>query len=259
MKKHIIIISSNDASVGTPTDVRNYTDFFTSAYGGYWDESEIENLDNMTASELQGRLEEIKLINYDYLICIFTGHGGMDDSQPETILKLASGDKLAEHHLHKLARRQLTILDCCREYEGRGVLITESVKRGYVKSAASVTFRKYVREKYEESIMNALEAQYVLYACPLGDESYGNSEWGGHFSHALIEGSVGRCTEMEDRFLTINEAFSIAEEICCNHPTHPQSPIAFLPECSQDRSLIWAISHQTLGRLYTIWSAITQK
>ena len=112
LTKRIIIISSNDEKVGTQSDVKNYIKFFTSPFGGCWDEKEeikkIYKLD-----DLQRELIIAHCIQCEYIICIFTGHGRWNGASTE--LKLASGEIIDEKHLHGLAAWQLTILDCCRK------------------------------------------------------------------------------------------------------------------------------------------------
>ena len=211
LTKRIIIISSNDEKVGTQSDVKNYIKFFTSPFGGCWDEKEeikkIYKLD-----DLQRELIIAHCIQCEYIICIFTGHGRWNGASTE--LKLASGEIIDEKHLHGLAAWQLTILDCCRKAGEAPRGLVKNVEKLYEGYEVSTQDKEKIRTEYDRLIRETpINCEYCLYACRRGEGANGFPEFGGLFSRHLIEAGQ-QVLNMNDGICRIGKACKTARKSC---------------------------------------------
>ena len=94
MKKQILMIGNTDDLPGVPVDINDYYYFFLSPAGGNWCSDEIEILMNPTRSELFDTINEIEESDFDYVIVVFSGHGGRVGS--ETMLAInGQGEEIA--------------------------------------------------------------------------------------------------------------------------------------------------------------------
>ena len=82
MKKVALIIGSPAGTLqGAYYDLKNYVNYFKSPTGGTWQDYEIIPLENPTKARL---LNTIKKISADYVLTIFSGHGGTSRVNKET-------------------------------------------------------------------------------------------------------------------------------------------------------------------------------
>lgn len=132
--------------------------------------------------------EHLKEIDLDYLILIFTGHGAYDYTEYNTDLVLRGSNvskpwSVKDCEINNIARKQLTILDCCRSCESfqQDGLIKES----HANFSATVS-SDVARARYESMIQLAPNQHTVLYACSQGLCTPGNIKQGGAFSSALM-------------------------------------------------------------------------
>ena len=224
MRKKILIIGNNDNLPGVKVDIIKYKKFFMSSYGGNWLESEIIERLNISKSDLVKELAVLKSLHLDYLILIFSGHGGQER---ETVLELNPKEEcISESDLKLLAVRQLNIFDCCRSY---ATPLMESIK-GELKEKLFST--KNTREKYEKKIMQAVPQQISLYACSIG-EAANDTRTGGVYSKYLIDSSISD----ESEYITVAEAHKIAS-ILTTLDEPSQNPDAVLPKCLSSQQLI---------------------
>lgn len=188
MRKRILIIANNDGLAGVNIDVKNYYQFFRSPVGGNWEGYEIIKKINPQKNELYIELESLKKLDLDYLIIVFSGHGGQ---KRETVLELNSiGETIYDSELKNIAKRQLNIYDCCRiQIEDLSESLTFSTFLEY-------TNYQNIREKYEERIMQAIPQQASLYSCSIGEGSWDTSE-GGIYSVELIKAAKNITTEFK--------------------------------------------------------------
>ena len=180
IQKHLWIISSNDNNIGTEKDVENYKKFFTSPFGGCWDrEKEITVI--YEDDFLDPQIITAQILKYDYLICIFTGHGLWDG---ETTRLRIGRQFINESYLTNCAHRQLTIIDCCRKYcdlrafEKTASLLTEEFAGEFDKDQ--------IRDEYDQLITQTPPYQCCMHACSPGECAWGNKYIGGLFSYNLI-------------------------------------------------------------------------
>lgn len=234
MKKKILIIGNNDGLPGVKIDIENYKRFFKSPIGGNWLESEIDaTWLNRSKTELVTELNRLKGLSLDYLIVVFSGHGGQER---ETILELNSrGELIGESELKYLASRQLNIYDCCRSFP---TSINESRQSEFlVKSFSAFN----TREKYEKRILQAINQQVSLYSCSIGEVSNDTSE-GGVYSKYLIQSAKNIIDDFKLVGNAHVEAYNLTVENNKKLPKEKhQHPDAILPRCLSSQQLIISV------------------
>lgn len=214
MQKRILIIGNDDGLPGVKVDFENYKRFFKSNYGGEWSDVEIIEKLNVSKADLLTQLISLKAMKLDYLIVVFSGHGGQER---ETMLELNSkGECIAESDLKNLAHRQLNIYDCCRSYPQ---LLLDSVR-----SEMKLKLYSFIstRLKFEKRIMEASHQQVCLYACSIGEVANDTSK-GGAYSKNLINCSISDTNEYT-LVGTAHEAASILTTVEFSKQ-HPDSVI----------------------------------
>lgn len=227
MRKKIIIVGNTQGLIGVKVDVENYKRFFCSSYGGNWYEQEIIEKVDVSKSELLAELSRVKSLTLDYLIVIFSGHGGQER---ETVLEInAAGECIRESELKGLASRQLNIFDCCRAYPERLVESETKALKTRLYSAIST------RERYEKRIMEASRQQISLYACSIGEFAH-DTQRGGAYSVNLIE----RAAKVEGHYKLVGDAHKEAGVLTsAQYPE--QHPDADLLRLTQSQQLIIGI------------------
>ena len=186
MKKKILLIGNNNGLPGVKIDLANYKKYFKSNTGGQWNDTEIIEQLNPTKDDLITLIGLLKDQNLDYIIVIFSGHGGM---KRETVLELnPKGEKFSESRFENIAKRQVTILDCCRAISQD---ISESVNEVRAFKAGGVIG---TRERFEKRILESLQQQIKMYSCAEGEYSHDTPK-GGVYSKNLIESAFANDTE----------------------------------------------------------------
>lgn len=233
MKKHILIIGNNEGLPGVKIDIENYNQFFMSPFGGNWFPNEINVKLNPTKSELSAELNRLKGMSLDYLIVIFSGHGGQER---ETILELnPRGETIGESDLKYLATRQLNIFDCCRCYP-------MSLNESALFKVLSKAFTGInTREKFEKRILQAVPQQVDLYSCSINEISNDTSD-GGVYSKYLIQSAKN----IVDNFKLIGNAHQEAFDLTMGYNLglpidKQQHPEAVLPRCLSSQQLIISV------------------
>jgi hypothetical protein len=214
MEKRILIIGNTEGLPGVKVDVENYKTFFKSSYGGDWSDNEIIEKINKPKSELITSLSDLKSKSLNYLIVIFSGHGGQ---KRETVLELNSkGESINESDLKNIALRQLNIFDCCRAYP-------ESLTKGFLNEMKARSFSiTNTRDRYEKRIMEASHQQINLYACTVGEFAHDTSK-GGAYSKNLLSCA----SEVKDEFKLIGVAHQEASILTTNEfkDQHPEGDL----------------------------------
>ena len=112
-----MLIISNPGEIGEENycegvnkDVKNYIQFFTSALGGGWYESEIIHLERPYPSMVNAALQTMHTT--DYSMVIFCGHGYSYEG--ETIIELRKGFDYKTSSFRGSAGKRTVVLDCCR-------------------------------------------------------------------------------------------------------------------------------------------------
>lgn len=178
MNKKILLIGNNDGLPGVKVDLENYKKYFKSSIGGQWNDNEIIEKLNPKKDNLISYLNTLKNENLDYLIIIFSGHGGM---KRETILELNSeGENFSESRFNSIAIRQVTILDCCR-------VSLQSINENISNLRLTKAFTDInTRARFEKRILQSPPQQIKLYSCAEGEYSHDTPK-GGAYSKNLLE------------------------------------------------------------------------
>ncbi len=234
MKKKILIIGNDNGLPGVKVDITNFQTFFKSAFGGNWQDPEIDVKVNCSLTDLRKDLSSLKGLNLDYLIIIFSGHGGQ---KRETVLELNSkGETIGDSELQNIAKRQLNIYDCCRsigQQTNESLALVNKIK---LYSAFNT------REKYEKRIMQAINQQVSLYSCSVGEVSNDTSE-GGLYSKHFIDSAKNINSEYKLVGEAHTEAYNLVVEANKYLPKDKhQHPESVLPRCLSDQQLIISIN-----------------
>lgn len=228
MKKRAIIIASSDPKLsGVKKDLLNIQSFLTGMNGGAWLENEIITLIQPRKDFLENHLQRIKSESNDFLLVVFTGHGG--HKRGETYIEVNDNELISQSKIENLALRQLNIYDCCRvdmmaEME-KSALLFESTA-GLCSYDDKYFSMEDIRQLYNDRVMKAQPQQLNLYSCSLNQCSLDTSD-GGLYLTNLIEYSS---KESSDRFKTAVECHLAIEDIVYNESMkikdglYPQKP-----------------------------------
>lgn len=234
MKKKILLIGNNSGLPGVSTDMANYAKFFMSDIGGNWYDGEIETIMNPKKEDLLKRIDLIKAENLDYIFVAFSGHGGQE---LHTVIELNSkGESIYEYQLKNIAKRQITVLDCCRSYS------TELMDKSLRTSLFSERTASYnVREKYEKRLLQAINQQITLYACAKGETATDTSD-GGVYTVNLLKAAK----QVSEEYVYVGDAHVKAKaQTSKQYPK--QNPDAELPRCTINQQLILSINPAIRG------------
>ena len=237
MEKKILLIGNDDGLPGVKVDIENYKQFFKSPVGGSWLEREFTVKLNPTKRELTNELIRLKNLSLDYVIVVFSGHGGQER---ETVLELnPQGELIGETELEFIAKRQLNIFDCCRCYPET---ITDSRQfEALIKSFSSFN----TRERYENRILKAIPQQVILYSCSIGEISNDTKD-GGIYSRFLLKSARNIIDEFKLLGTAHVEAYELTIENNKKLPLEKhQHPEAVLPKCFSSQQLIIGIEPET--------------
>lgn len=229
MKKRVLLIGNNDGLPGVQKDFVNYESFFMEEVGGNWYANEIISKMNPKKSDLINDLQNLKNSSLDFLIVIYSGHGGQ---KRETVLEINDkGEQISESELKGIAVRQITIYDCCRVYP----LLEFSERYDRVlKKSASITSN--IRDLYEKRIMQAIPQQLSLYACSIGETASDTTE-GGVYSKNLLKAARSIQTD----YMTVGKAHEIATNLT-KQERKEQNPDSKLTRCLSSQELIFSIN-----------------
>lgn len=222
MKKKILIIGNTDGLPGVKVDIEKYKDFFLSPFGGSWNETEIVEKINSPKLKILSELQLLMKFKLDYLIVIFSGHGGQ--KRQETVLEInPTGELMSESELKNIANRQLNIFDCCRAYSPTETSLTSEILNFYASSTST-------RDRYEKRIMAASHQQISLYACAVGEPARDTSQ-GGVYSKNLLKVSRNIVGE----FKLVGTAHEEASDLTTKEsPTqHPEADLVRLLSSQQ--------------------------
>jgi hypothetical protein len=242
MKRIALLIANTNGLNGTKIDLERFSSFLQSLNGGAWDKSEIITLPyNPSREETLELIEKIRNNRYDYVIIMFSGHGGQ---KRQTIIEInGRHEKIKETELKGLSPRQLIIFDCCRvslqQHLDENILIKSSMNfsaydYGKIKNC--------IRKNYEERIMQAIPQQTILYSCSEGQCSY-DTRKGAVYLNCLLNAAE---KNVDSEFMTVEDAHTETVEptyqYSLNESDGPQIPDAHLPKCLSEQQLIISIN-----------------
>jgi len=213
-------------------DIERFGRFLQSSRGGAWQQTEMQIMIRPPLADLKSAIAQTRLSRPDYLIVLFSGHGGEPRSPPLQINRSPS-ELIDERELQELAPRQLNIYDCCRD------LMTESLLKSEGAFAAlSLDSASGVREKYDDRIMQATEQQASLYSCAIGESSIDTGEGALYLTELLAS---ARTVTQSNPFLTVGEAHEYAIEQL-EKKKAKQHPDSRLGKYLTSRQLIFAMN-----------------
>ena len=76
MKRKAVIVGNTSGLEGVKVDIARFAEFLKSDLGGAWYDSEIDILVNERKSSLLQKIDELKNQLFDYVVVMFSGHGG---------------------------------------------------------------------------------------------------------------------------------------------------------------------------------------
>jgi len=238
MKKKALFIANTKGLNGTKKDIINMRNFLHSNIGGAWDNDEFcEPLCNPSKKHLMDVVYNLKYENNDYVIVLFSGHGGQ---KRELLIEINEYEEtINESDLKGIAKRQLTIFDCCR------VVLRESFRDDGILNKAQLNFSNYarnnIRQRYNERIMQAIPQQATLYSCSIGQSSYDTNEGAVYLSN-FINASKRISGEFKTVGLAHQESIEPTYQYSLSQREGAQNPDASLPKCLTEQQLIISIN-----------------
>lgn len=233
MKKRILLIGNNNGLEGVNVDFQNYSRFFQSKVGGEWHSTEIISMMNPSRFALMSKINELKAMALDYLIVVFSGHGGQER---ETVLELNNTEEtVSESELKYISSRQLNIYDCCRSYPS----IAEASERSMKMFDSGGQIERSTRAIYENRIQNSIQQQICLYACSIGETAEDTSK-GGVYSSNLLEVAISIKSTSESYYLVGTTHSGAKSRVKAK--AYKQNPDATLPRCLSSQQLIFSIN-----------------
>jgi hypothetical protein len=243
MKRKALLIANTNGLNGTKADLVKFSSFLHSLTGGAWEHSEIINpLYNPSKEQLLSIISHMKQTQYDYVIVLFSGHGGQ---RRETVIEInGNNETVNESELKKISPRQLTIFDCCRVIDKQFLRDSILSKSAMNFSSYDTSIREDIRRNYENRIMEAMPQQATLYSCSEGQSSYDTNKGAVYLSNLITAAE----SISNNEFMTIGEAHQKATrptyEYSLNEDDGPQIPDARLPKCLHNQELIISINYK---------------
>lgn len=239
MKKHAFIIDSDTTDLhGVQTDVDNFVEFLKSPCGGEWRDNEISHISQHCSLTddlgLLCDLHFIKEFNYDYIIVFYSGHGAIVNGKQ--VIYLNNGIQTETANLCNLAKKQLTILDCCRKEETSN--FSEIIKESVAASRATIY---HTRSYYEFLIAQAKEQQNFLFACS-SNEFATDTANGAAYLNALFSAAYSIAKEESCSWLSVREVHDIATASVKRNPYLSQNPDYYIPKLRKNESLPFSIN-----------------
>ncbi len=242
MKRSALLICNNDAS-GATHDIDKWEKFLVSGEGGAWERAEIQKCVNPSLAELRSALYRIKGDGNDFVIVAFAGHGEWKRS---TVLEInPAGESISETAFNNLASREIVCLDCCRGVSRLSESATEAQLRMF-----SANQRSYLRQAYDNRMMQALPQIVKLYACQVGESAYGDNS-GGFYTNHLLDKATDLLPNTD--FQTVVRAHNLAAPLTTQETLikegEQQHPDIAQARCTMQNQLIISISTK-MFRIY---------
>jgi hypothetical protein len=235
MKRRALLIGNTHGLEGVKVDLIAFQEFLKSDRGGAWYPSEIEAKPDIAKKDLETLISNYKNDKHDYVIVMFSGHGGQTR---ETVLELNKNQEtISETELRNLSDRQLNIYDCCRAYASYTADSLMRMKAAFESISKSVSSR----EKYDRRIMQAIPQQILLYSCSIGQLSY-DSPRGGVYLQNLLRSTLTIGGDFKLVGVAHQEAKALTEAQVRKEHQKDQHPEGIIPKCLSDQQLVFAIN-----------------
>jgi hypothetical protein len=230
MKKQAVIIVTPNLPghtklPGATKDADTWSSFLQSPEGGAWNEGEIKVLSDSSNDHIKLVLELQALKELDYAFLAFSGHGHykvLPDKTTETQMLISANDYLTERTYTVRAKRELVIMDSCREYGGE--VITEVVKAANFSNARMIRaedrFAK-AREMFEKAVSQSPEGRTLVYSCSL-NQTAGDKFSFTRFLISDAERLAAECKLVQT--MSVKDAFDAAATKTLKD-NYPQKPV----------------------------------
>jgi len=197
MKRRVLIIT-NAGKVGASNycdgvlkDKENYVSFFTSAYGGYFSNSEIKILNKPIKSALKSELSALTLDNIEFSIIVFCGHGWYSTRSESNILCLNDlGEEIDSLDLRTNYNKRIIIEDCCREKHDE--YISDSLLKAFsgvrlFESSGKILNPEECKRYYNKTIEECPKQLICAMASDIDETAGDDSRIGGYYSASLLK------------------------------------------------------------------------
>lgn len=227
IRKALIIGGYDTKNVGVDADLKHYSSFLHSCYGGGWYESEVKILNSPSKFILNVAIAEVKQADFSFVV--FTGHGGFNTKTQKLELDAGEDYFINYDKLCGLTTRQILITDCCRDhYQPKAKVCNESFQLNAFDSSAP-NFN-ICRKKYTEAVLNGPRSQTSLYSCSDDEFSNGGPKKGGSYSFHLLNNATKWATHTSQQTLDVTEAHALAERSVTADPKNKaQNPDIHTP------------------------------
>jgi len=242
VKRKALLIGNTHGLEGVKVDLRSFETFLTSDRGGVWRSGEIDVKPDIRKAALDSLIQDYRSEKYDYLMIVFSGHGGQ---KRETILELNKfQETISEPSLRGIATRQLNIYDCCRAFPAA---VQDSLTMESREFSKSLSDAESIRARYDRRIMQAVPQQALLYSCAIGQYSYDSAK-GGVYLQNLLK-STGT-VEGEFKLVGVahQEAKARTEAQVLQEHAKAQNPEAVLLKVLSEQQLVFSMK-PTVTRL----------
>ena len=237
MKRRALLIGNSRGLAGVKRDIANMRQFLMGRYGGAWRNGEIETMMNPSLSDLKSKLKVIKAEQNDFVIVLFSGHGGYERT---TVLEINGQNEIIDDtELIGLAPRQISIFDCCRvvcSYQEEREMLLERKLFSITDSVDTI------RQRYDSRIMQAIPQQDRLYACKIGQCAHDHQDGSGAYylnnllKHARsISGAYGLVGDVHEDATEDTKTEVLIKENAI------QEPVCSLHKCLSSQQLIISI------------------
>jgi hypothetical protein len=232
MKKRAIIIATPNCPKhtklpGATKDAETWEAFLHSPEGGAWKAEEVEVFSDPTKDLVDMVLNNRRSLSLDYALLAFSGHGYYTkptsySTETRMLLSDAANDYITENTFSIRAKRELVIMDACREYGGELLLekIANMIRAMEASAANEDRFRR-AREVFDSALAAAPEGRSLVYSCDLNQTADDVSS----FTRFLISDGTRLAKEAKTICtVSIKEAFDAAEGKPAE-VNYPQKPI----------------------------------
>lgn len=225
MTRHALLIGApcRNSSVflpGVAHDLDNYYHFLRSPTGGAWEDAEITRVVDPEKGRL---LQFVRQLRVEYVLVMFSGHGGTDAASRRPVLQLnARPQRVWLDAVLPAASRQLVIVDACRSFQGDAGLsgFFGEEKRDFPSRLSPA----HARQLFDLALARTEPGRVVCFACQQGGTSL-DTQTGGYFSCELLDTTnEWTATPSGHNYLSILGAFKRTRDTIAGRHTPPQRP-----------------------------------
>ena len=167
----------------------NYTKYFKTAQGGYFNDNEIKIYDKPMKSIIKSEINKLTSDDIEFSIIIFCGHGFYSTQSQSNILCLSKSERLDSLDLKENFRKRIIILDSCREPHDEYLFEDEisAFSADILKAEKQRLDAEACKFYYNKKIENCTDQAITLYGCSIGELCNDDSQLGGLYSSNLLK------------------------------------------------------------------------